>query len=251
MVLQVDKERQKVCVGFVGCDKLWHRKREGRKAIVINLIYLINVMNLNDQEDALIEELRFSGIEEDILEAMKKVKREFFVLKEDLNNAYENIALPLGYNSTISQPYTVAIMLQELELKRNLNVLEIGTGSGWNVSLIGYLIGKKGMVYTTEVNEKIIKLAKKNIKNNGIKNIKFFYGDVLKKDLFKGLKFDRIIVTAAAYETPKKLIKMLKNNGVLLCPVGKEVQKLVKIKKKNNKLIKKYLGDFIFVRLKE
>jgi len=207
-------------------------------------------MNLNDQEDALIEELRFSGIDENILKTIKKIKREKFVLKVDLDRSYENIALPLDHDSTISQPYTVAIMLQELELKKNLNVLEIGTGSGWNASLIGYLVGKKGMVYTTEVNEKVIKLAKKNIKTVEVKNIKLFYGDVLKKYLFDDLKFDRIIVTAAAYETPKKLIKMLKNNGILLCPVGKEVQKLVKIKKKNNKLIKKYLGDFIFVRLK-
>lgn len=208
-------------------------------------------MKLKDQEDALIEELRFSGINEKILEAMKTIKREKFVLKEDLNRTYENIALLLDHDSTISQPYTVAIMMQELELKKNLKILEVGTGSGWNASLIGYLIGKNGKVYSTEINKKVIKFAQKNINKTGIKNIKLVYGDVIKNNLFKDLKFDRIIVTAAAYEIPKKLIKMLKSNGILLCPVGKEVQKLVKLKKKNGKLIKKYLGDFIFVRLKE
>ena len=208
-------------------------------------------MKLKDQEDALIEELRFSEINKKILEAIKTIKREKFVLKEDLDRAYENIALPLDHDSTISQPYTVAIMLQNLELKKNLKVLEIGTGSGWNASLISYLIGKNGKVYSTEINKKVIKFAQKNINKTRIKNVKLVYGDVLKDNLFNNLKFDRIIVTAAAYKIPKKLIKMLKSNGILLCPVGKEVQKLIKIKKRNSKLIKKYLGDFIFVRLKE
>ena len=191
-------------------------------------------MKLKDQEDALIEELRFSEINKKILEAIKTIKREKFVLKEDLDRAYENIALPLDHDSTISQPYTVAIMLQNLELKKNLKVLEIGTGSGWNASLISYLIGKNGKVYSTEINKKVIKFAQKNINKTRIKNVKLVYGDVLKDNLFNNLKFDRIIVTAAAYKIPKKLIKMLKSNGILLCPVGKEVQKLIKIKKRNS-----------------
>ncbi len=208
-------------------------------------------MRLKDQEDALIEELRFQDINESILKAIKKIKRHLFVFKEDLNVAYENIALPLDYGSTISQPYTVALMLQNLELRKGLRVLEIGTGSGWNSALIGYLVGSKGEVYTTEVIEEMVKFSKKNIKKTGIKNVKIFYGDILRKDLFKIKKFDRIIITAAAYEIPEKLIKMLKNNGILLCPVGKEVQKLIKVKKKDGKLMKYSLGDFIFIRLKE
>ena len=208
-------------------------------------------MKLEDREDALLEELRFCDINGNILNAMKKIKRYLFVLKEYKEKAYENIALPLSHGSTISQPYTVAIMLQNLELKKGLKVLEVGTGSGWNSALIGYLIGSKGRVYTTEIIKEMVEFSKKNIKKVGIKNVKVFYGDILKKDLFKVKKFNRIIITAAAFKIPEKLINMLENNGILLCPVGKEIQNLIKIRKKGKKLIKESLGEFIFVRLKE
>ncbi len=207
-------------------------------------------MNSSDQEDVLIEELRFSGINEKILRAIKAIKREFFVLEEDKNRSYENVALPLIFGSTISQPYTVAIMLQELELKKGLKVLEVGTGSGWNAALISYLVGKNGEVYSTEIIKEMVEIARKNLKKAKRKNVKLFFGNILKEKLFNVNKFDRIIVTAAAYEIPKKLIKMLKDDGILICPVGEEVQELVKIKKKNGRLIKKSLGEFIFVRLK-
>ncbi|MBI4154717.1 protein-L-isoaspartate O-methyltransferase [Candidatus Woesearchaeota archaeon] len=206
-------------------------------------------MHIKDQLDALIEELRFHDINEEILNAMKKIKRHLFVLIKYKYEAYENRALPLNHGSTISQPYTVGLMLQELELKKGLKVLEVGTGSGWNAALIGYLVGSKGSVYSTEVLPKIAEFAKENIKKNGIKNVRIFVCNVLKEPLFKDVKFDRIVVTAGAEEFPEELLKMLKNNGILLCPVGKETQEMIKVRKKNGKIIKKNLGEFIFVPL--
>jgi len=207
-------------------------------------------MHIKDQLDALIEELRFHDINEDILNAMKKIKRHLFVLGKFKDEAYENRALPLNHGSTISQPYTVGFMLHELELKKGLKVLEVGTGSGWNAALIGYLVGK-GRVYSTEVLPKIAEFAKENIKKVKIKNVKVFVGNILKERLFKEIKFDRIIVTAGAEEFPEELLKMLKNNGIMLCPVGKETQEMIKVWKKNGKIIKKNLGEFVFVKLEE
>ena len=217
-------------------------------------VFFMNKPNFKDHSDALIEELKFQGInDKKVLNALKKIKRHLFVPLQYKDQAYENIALPLDHESTISQPYTVAFMLQNLKLKKGFKVLEIGTGSGWNASLISSIIGFKGKVYTTEINPEIVRLAERNIKKVNIKNIMVIYdkeNNVLNDSYFKKEKFDRIIVTAAAKEIPKKLIKILKNNGVLLCPVGKEVQNMIKITKKGKKLIKENLGEFIFVRLR-
>src|SRR3989338_9004446 len=97
-------------------------------------------MDLN----SLLEELRSQGIKDEILNVIKSVKREKFIPKKYKKQAYENIPLPIGNKATISQPYTVGFMLQELELKQGIKVLEIGTGSGYNTALISKLIGKNG-----------------------------------------------------------------------------------------------------------
>ena len=198
---------------------------------------------MNKQE--LIDYLREEGIKENILNAIKKIKRENFIPKEFQNVSYENIPLPIGYKATISQPYTIAYMLQELELKQGQLVLEIGTGSGYNAALISELIGG-GYLYTTEIIPKLAESSKNNLKN--FKNIEVIQSDGSKG--LKGKKFDRIIQTAASEELQKNFIKQLKNNGIYLAPIGpKYGQKLIKVVKKDNKLKEYFLGDFIFVPL--
>ena len=197
--------------------------------------------------NSLIEELRQHGIKDEILDAIKFVKRERFIPKEYKKQAYENIPLPIGYKATISQPYTVAFMLQELELKPGCRVLEIGTGSGYNAALISNLIGKKGNLYTLEVVPELATCAKKRLKNYG--NVK-----VLLRDGSDGLKekapFDRIIQTAASGKLQKTLIRQLKFNGVYLAPVGSSYnQKLIKVRKTKKGLEYGSLGDFVFVPL--
>lgn len=195
--------------------------------------------------NSLLEELKIQGIKDEILDVIKSVKREKFIPEKYKKQAYENIPLPIGHKATISQPYTVAFMLQELELKRWQKVLEIGTGSGYNAALISKLIGEKGKLYTLEIIPELAESAKKKLGH--YKNIKAF-----NRDGSRGLKekspFDRIIQTAASSKLQKTLIKQLKVNGIYLAPVGPaHSQKLVKtIKYKNG--IKNYsLGDFIFV----
>ena len=205
-------------------------------------------MNIHMDKSSLLEVLKKEGIKDEILEVLKSVKREKFVPREYRRRAYENIPLPIGNKATISQPYTVAFMLQELELKQGNKVLEIGTGSGYNAALISKLIGKKGKLYTMEIIPELAELAKKKLKK--FRNVK-----VLQRDGSNGLKekapFDRIIQTAASKSLQKALIRQLKINGIYLAPVGpsSQSQKLIKVRKTKQKIIYQSLGDFIFVPL--
>ena len=198
----------------------------------------------------LINELKLKGIyDKKVLNAIEKTPRHLFVPIDLQEEAYGDYPLPLLKGQTISQPYTVAFMLQKLNLKKGLKVLEVGTGSGWNVALIAQII-KPTTVYTTEIIPDLVKLATNNIKKVKIKNIKIF-----KKDGSKGLKqyapFDRIIFTAAAQSIPKKILSQLKDNGVMLVPVGQLYgQKMLRLTKKGKEIKQEYLGDFVFVPLK-
>ena len=182
-----------------------------------------------------------------ILDAMLCVPRHLFVPKDLVWQAYENHPLPIGFEQTISQPYTVAFMLEALELKKGNKILEVGTGSGWNAALIGEIV-KPGRVYTTEIIEELIEFSKKNLKR--YKNV-----EVIKADGSAGYKrkapYDRIIVTAACPSIPKPLVEQLKDDGILIAPVGSGFrQRMIKSVKREGRLVEEYLGDFMFVPLK-
>jgi len=205
-------------------------------------------MNFEEKNRKLIEELKREGIKDKkVLDAIKNIPRHLFVKKEHLDEAYGNYPLPIDHEATISQPYTIAFMLENLELKKGQKVLELGTGSGWNASLIAYII-YPGKVYTTEINPELVKFAKENIKKVKLKNIEVIQAKGI------GYKtaspYDRIIVTAASRDIPKELIEQLKDNGVMLIPVGEYTQKVIKIKKIRDKIKTEDLGDFMFVPLK-
>lgn len=182
-----------------------------------------------------------------VLAAFKKVKRERFVLKGFVKDAYEDKPLPILAGQTISQPTTVMLMLQALEVNPGMNVLEIGAGSGYNAALLSVLVGKEGKVHTTEIIPALANFAKYNLKN--FKNVA-----VHKCDGSNGLEeyapYDRIVCTAAAPEIPKPLISQLKDKGIIIIPVGEYTQKMVKGIKKGNRLETISLGDFMFVPLK-
>ena len=194
----------------------------------------------------LIEKLREKGIREEILKAIEKIDREDFVLERNLDEAYEDHPLSIGYGQTISQPYTVAFMLQELELKKGDKVLEIGTGSGWNAVLISDIIGKKGKIYTVEIVDELAEKAKEKLKN--YKNI-----IVLNRDASYGLPeyapYDKIILTAAPLKIAEEFKEQLADDGILLAPVGEYTQKLIKLIRNGNKFTEIERGDFIFVPL--
>src|SRR3989344_1245306 len=125
--------------------------------------------------------------EEKILETMKIVDRKNFMLDEFKNSSYLNMAIPSGFGQTISQPSTVARMLQLLDLKKGDKVLEIGSGSGWNASLVGFFVCETGYVLSLEVVDSLAKKAKERIKKLGIKNVKIEKGDFRQ---LRNIKFD-------------------------------------------------------------
>lgn len=182
-----------------------------------------------------------------VIKAFKELNREKFIKKEYLSEAYSDYPLPIGHNQTISQPTTIAIMTQALELKPTDKVLEIGTGSGYQAALIAKIARK---VITTEIIPELIEQAKKNIKKANIKNIKVIHTDG-SQGYEKERPYDKIIVTAATPNIPKPLIKQLKEKGIIVAPVGPLYsQTMVKGVKMHKDLSTESLGSFVFVPLK-
>ncbi len=185
-----------------------------------------------------------------LIAAFKKIPREKFILKEYKKDAYSDIPLPILANQTISQPTTIMMMLKALNVKPGDKVLEIGAGSGYQAALLSCLVGKKGKVYTIEIIPELVKFAKNNLKKSNIKNVKVILEDG-SKGLPKYKPYNEIIITAASPEIPKHLIKQLKQDGILVVPVGPLYnQQMFKITKKKNEIKIENLGEFIFVPLR-
>ena len=205
-------------------------------------------LRLNGNNEALIEELKIEGItENNVLAAIKKVPREIFVERQFIQQAYENIPLPIDCEQTISQPFVVAYMIACLNLKKTDKVLEIGTGSGFQTAILGHLCQE---VCTIEIHGKLINKAKKRIAKLNLKNIIFKLGNGAKgwQNQNKAL-FDAIIISAASEIIPAKLLENLKNQGSLVMPKKKPSgnQKLLLVKKNNETYLEKELLDVKFV----
>ena len=203
---------------------------------------------LNRNNEALIEELKIEGIREiNILSAIRKVPREIFVERQFIQQAYENIPLPIDCGQTISQPYVVAYMAACLNLKKTDKVLEVGTGTGYQTAILSHLCKK---VYTIEIHDNLLNKAKKRIEKFNLKNIIFKLGNGVEGWQNKTL-FDAIIVSAASEMIPAKLLENLKNQGCLVIPKKKPSgnQKLLLVKKNNGTYLEKELLDVKFVPL--
>ena len=167
------------------------------------------------------------------LAALRKVARHSFVPKEQVDYAYEDRPLPIGYGQTISQPYIVGYMTEIIKPKAGQKVLEIGTGSGYQAAVLAEIVSK---VYTIEIVEELGKQASTRLKDLGYKNI-----EVKTADGYHGWKehapFDAIVVTAAAEFIPPALKEQLKDGGRMIIPVGSPyvTQQLMLIEKKGNK----------------
>lgn len=162
------------------------------------------------------DSLREKGItDEQVLTAINNIPRHFFLDTAFDNQAYEDRAFPIGEGQTISQPYTVAFQTQLLEIKKGEKVLEIGTGSVYQASVIAEMGAK---IYTIERQKKLFDKNKNFFLKTKYPNLKMFYGDG-----FEGLPtygpFDKIIVTAAAPFIPPKLLKQLRPGGKMVIPV--------------------------------
>ena len=184
-----------------------------------------------------------------IAAAFRKADRKYFVPEEYKDNIYSDHPLHIGKGQTISQPTTVAIMTQALEVKPGQKILEIGSGSGWQSAVLSFIVGKKEEIITIEYIKELAELAKNNLKKLNIKNVLVIHGDG-SKGYKKEAPFDRIILTSAASDFPKPLINQLKEGGIILGPLGSRFeQEMVKARKIDGKLEREYLGGFIFVPL--
>jgi len=203
----------------------------------------------NKNNDDLIKELKEKEItNKNILNAIKKVPRELFVNKLFIQQAYENIPLPIDCEQTISQPYVVAYMIDCLKLKKTDKVLEIGTGTGYQTAIISHLCQK---IYTIEIFNKLFNQAKININKLKIKNVIYKLGNGV-NGWGEKILFDAIIISAASEEIPLKLLESLKNYGNLIIPkkYPLENQKLILIKKTGkNSFDQKELFNVRFVPL--
>jgi protein-L-isoaspartate(D-aspartate) O-methyltransferase len=192
----------------------------------------------------LIAALRVKGIsDEKVLTAMEALPRHFFLDKAFEDHAYDDKAFPIGNEQTISQPYTVAYQTSLLEIKPREKVLEIGTGSGYQAAVLAMLGGR---VYSVERQEVLFHKAKAQLADLGL-SVRCYF-----KDGSKGLPefapFDKIIVTAGALVVPEPLKNQLNVGGILIIPVGDEVQTMYKITRISDKEWKEEkLDNFRFV----
>ena len=193
----------------------------------------------------LILELRESGISDSkVLSAIEKIPREIFVPENFRNQSYENIALPIGNDQTISQPYVVALMTQELKVEKNHKVLELGTGSGYQCAILSLLSRR---VYTIERIKSLLVNAENKFKELKLTNIvtKHDDGNLGWKEQ---IPFDRVIFTAATKEIDINFFKHINEDGILIAPIkNNSNQILKKFIKKNGKIISEKLTDVIFV----
>lgn len=172
-----------------------------------------------------------------VLEALRSIPRHLFIPGGDLELAYSDHPVPIGYGQTISQPYMVAYMLKELELEPHHKVLEIGTGSGYNAALLSKLAKE---VYTVEYVPELARRAKNILTKLGIDNVHVFVGDG-SMGLPEYAPYDRIIATCSAPQIPEPLVSQLKTNGILLVPVNEGYYDMLKkVRKLENGRIEVY-----------
>ena len=193
----------------------------------------------------LILELREAGISDTkILSAIEKIPREKFIPENFRNQAYDNLALPIGDNQTISQPFVVAKMTQLLEIHQNHKILEIGTGSGYQSAILSKLARR---VYTIERIKNLLIKAEKVFEDLKISNIvsKYADGNLGWKEQ---IPFDRIIITAATNQISNEISSQIHEGGIIVSPmVNNNKQIIMKYKKINNVLKSEVFDDVLFV----
>lgn len=184
-----------------------------------------------------------------IIDAFYKVDRMDFVLEESRYETYSDRPLSIGFGQTISQPLTVAFMLELLQPQVGEKILDIGSGSAWQSCLLADIVGRNGKVFAIERIVEIYEFGKENSKRYNFKNLRFILGDG-SRGYEKEAPYDKIIVAAAAFEKiPIELKKQLVNAGRLVIPVNNSIWLI--IKKKNNRYTAKEFPGFAFVPLIE
>jgi protein-L-isoaspartate(D-aspartate) O-methyltransferase len=204
--------------------------------------------SFGEQRAALVSGLRAKGIrDERVLSAINTIPRHLFVSPDAVANAYDDIALPIASDQTISQPYTVAFQTGLLQVNAGMKVLEIGTGSGFQAAVLATLGAR---VFSIER----IRLLYKHLPPAGLESwfpgVTFLYGDGSLGHPAAS-PFDRILVTAAAAAVPHHLLRQLAKNGMLVMPLGASgaEQRMIRIRKTETGFEEEDFGAFQFVPL--
>lgn len=205
-------------------------------------------MNPEERKAQLVLELRGEGIDDDrLLGAMERVPREMFVPRPFQHQAWDNVALPIDCGQTISQPSVVARMTRALEVDDRMKVLEIGTGSGYQTSILSYLCRR---VYTIERHRELLMQAESRLEALRRRNVTARLGDG-SKGWPEQAPFERILVTAAAIDIPPRLSSQLAVGGIMVVPIGDEPddQRIVRVRRQEDGLDIDDLGPVKFVPL--
>lgn len=202
----------------------------------------INENSLKNQREALINKLKRRGISEQILNAIKEVKREDFVPPHLKQYAYIDEPLPIGEGQTISAPHIVAMMCELLEIHPADHILEVGTGSGYHAAVMAQLIND-GVIYTIERSKRLAFEAAKRLPST----IVTIVGDG-SLGIPEKAPFDKISVTCSAPDVPPPLLEQLKSGGRMVIPIGRWIQELYVIKRVNG-IQKTKEGGVAFVPL--
>jgi protein-L-isoaspartate(D-aspartate) O-methyltransferase len=194
------------------------------------------------------QQLKPRGIKDErVLAAMAKVAREDFIPADVRPSAYEDGPLPIGYDQTISQPYVVAFMTEQLRPKRSDRVLEIGSGSGYQAAILAELVAD---VYTIDIVEPLAKSAEATLQRLGYNNVHIKVGDGY-KGWPEEAPFDAVIVTCAPEKVPQPLVDQLNDGGRMVIPVGERfAQQLYLLEKKNGQLTESVTLPVRFVPMK-
>ena len=186
-------------------------------------------MSFEANKIRLIMELRREGISDrNVLSAIERIPREVFVPEPFRERAYDNTALPISQGQTISQPFVVAFMTQELQLGDRMKVLEIGTGSGYQAAILSRLCRR---VYTIERYRSLLQEANQRFEQLRLYNITTRLGDG-NKGWPEQAPFERIMVTAGAETVPRQLAEQLADGGIMRVPVGpRDAQQIVRVRR--------------------
>jgi len=187
-------------------------------SLMLNLGCSQNTDSYENQRKIMVEDqIKRRGVKDvGVLKAVQKVEREKFVPEKYRDLAYSDNPLPIGHQQTISQPYIVAYMTEHLQISKSHNVLEIGTGSGYQAAILAEMAHH---VFTIEIIPELAESAEKVLMELGYENITVRTGDGY-KGWPEEAPFDRIMVTAAPNEIPEKLVEQLAPNGRMILPVG-------------------------------
>lgn len=229
-------------------DNFSGRPAQFGRPFLIFIIIALSFLWMAENNKLLTEKLISGGYlkSPDLVRAFRAIDRKDFVPKEFVGEAYGNYPLPIGRGQTISQPLTVAFMLELLRPQTGEKILDVGFGSGWTTALLASIVGARGKVYGLEIVPELFELGKKNLKKFAFNNVGLRmssgWGGWSEK-----APFDRILVSAAAEKIPEKLLEQLIVGGRIVAPIGQSIVVLDKISEKEFK--KKEYFSFSFVPL--